>query len=73
MLHKMEKDSPEVGYLYRGGTVDWEYGYYTWTGPDYDASWEGPEDGWIDNGHRVSARNLRDLQIEVDTFLEELE
>jgi hypothetical protein len=65
----MPPTTPEVGQLYRDGRVDWEYGYYTWTGPNYDASYEGSEDGWIDNGHRVSARTIRDLQIEVDTFL----
>lgn len=70
MLHRMEKDCPEVGYLYLGGQVDWEYGYYTWTGPNYDASYDDGE--WRDNGHRVSARTLRDLQIEVDTFIKEL-
>ena len=69
MLHRMEKDCPEVGYLYLGGHVDWEYGYYTWTGPNYDVDLEDGE--WRDNGQRVSARTLKDLKLEVDTFIEE--
>jgi hypothetical protein len=56
---------------YRGWSIDWGYGQYTATGPDYDASYEGPEDGWVDNGHRVSARTLPDLCAEVDAFLAE--
>jgi len=71
MLDKMTKDTPEVGYLYRGGRVDFEYGWYTWTGPNYDADLEDGE--WRDNGERCTARTLNDLQIEVDTFIEEYE
>jgi hypothetical protein len=56
---------------YRGWYIDWNYGYFNATGPDYDASYEGPEDGWVDNGHRVSARTLSELYEEVDAFLAE--
>lgn len=70
MLLKLERDPPEVGYLYLGGQVDWEYGYYTWTGPNYDA--ELCDDEWRDNGHRVIARTLKELKLEVDNFVEEL-
>lgn len=64
----MEKDVFEVGYFYLGGLVSWEYGYYTWTGPNYDAWTE--EDGWHDNGQRASARTLADLKLEVDELME---
>jgi hypothetical protein len=56
---------------YRGWSISWDYGYYTATSPDYDASWEGEEDGWVDNGLRTSGRTLADLYAEVDAFLEE--
>lgn len=55
---------------YRGWSISWDYGEYSATGPNYDASWEGPEDGWVDNGHRVFAHNLPDLYSEVDAFLD---
>lgn len=61
-------DSPKD---YHGWSVEWDYGFYTATSPDYDASWEGPEDGWVDNGLRVSARTLTELRIEVDALVEE--
>ena len=56
---------------YRGWSVAWDYGACSATGPNYDASWEGEEDGWVDNGERVSARTLPDLYIEVDAYFEE--
>jgi hypothetical protein len=56
---------------YRGWSISWDYGYFTATGPDYDASWEGEEDGWVDNGHIVSARTIEDLREEVDAWIEE--
>jgi hypothetical protein len=56
---------------YRGWSISFDYGYYTATSPNYDASWEGEEDGWVDNGQRVSARTLDDLRAEVDAWLEE--
>jgi hypothetical protein len=57
---------------YRGWTItqgpcDQFYG----TGPNYDASYEGPEDGWVDNGERVSAPTWSDLRDEIDAFLAE--
>lgn len=54
---------------YRGWSISWDYGYFTATGPNYDASWEGEEDGWVDNGERVSARTLPDLYEEIDERL----
>jgi hypothetical protein len=63
-------DSPEPD-TYRGWAVTWDYGYYSATSPDYEASWEGEEDGWVDNGLRVSARTIDDLHTEVDAYLEE--
>ena len=56
--------------LHRGWEITWDYGFYTATGPDYDASYEGEEDGWIDNGHRVSARTRDGLIEEIDAWFE---
>ena len=51
---------------YRGWHLDFEYGYHTATHENYDASWEGEEDGWVDNGLRLSERTLDALIIEID-------
>ena len=56
---------------YRGWSISWDYGEYSATGPNYDASWEGEEDGWVDNGERVFARTLPDLYVEVDAAIAE--
>ena len=56
---------------YRGWRIEWDYGQFSATGPDYDASWEDEEDGWKDNGHRVFARTRADLKEEVDAWFEE--
>ena len=34
--------------------------------PDYDASWEGEEDGWVSNGLRVTAGTYEDLLLEIE-------
>lgn len=60
-----------IANTYRGWDITWDYGYFTATSPNYDASYEGPEDGWVDNGQRVSARTREDLIIEVDAWIEE--
>ena len=46
-----------------------------WIGvhPNYDASYEGPEDGWVSNGLSVSADTLDALHDEIDTMIDELE
>lgn len=55
---------------YREWSITWDYGHFTATGPDYDASWEGEEDGWVDNGHRVSARTRDALIEEIDAWFD---
>ena len=57
---------------YRGWSIsqgpdDYFYG----TGPNYEASYEGPEDGWVDNGERCSGRTWEDLRGEIDEWIEE--
>lgn len=41
------------------------------TSPNYDASYEGPEDGWVDNGEKADAPTREALIAEIDAwFLE---
>jgi len=58
---------------YRGWTInpcEWINGF-DGVGPDYDASWEGEEDGWVDNGQRVWGKDLEDVKNEIDIWFEE--
>jgi len=58
-------DPPPI--LYRG--ADWQA-----THPDFDASYEGPEDGWVyDARMRVTAGSLVDLIAEIDEAEDELQ
>lgn len=36
------------------------------TSPDYDASYEGPEDGWVASGTRLTAATREDLVALID-------
>jgi len=56
---------------YRGWSISFEYGYFNATGPNYDASYEGPEDGWVSNGEQVSARTRDDVIEMIDDWIEE--
>lgn len=58
---------------YRGWKVTWDYGQFTAVSPDYDVSYEGPENGWVDNGLRTSAPTFEALCIEVDEILSSIE
>ena len=52
--------------------ISWEYGYYWAVHDNYDASWEGEEDGWVDNGLRVCGRTIPDLVSEIEEKEEEM-
>jgi hypothetical protein len=56
---------------YRGWSISWDYGRFTATGPNYEASWEGEETGWIPTGGAVEARTREDLLMEIDAWIEE--
>jgi hypothetical protein len=63
---------------YRGWTISYDpppipIRDFDWraTGPNYDASYEGPEDGWVDNGEKAEARTRELLLIEIDNWFEE--
>jgi hypothetical protein len=49
-------------------TMDWSA-----THPDYDASYEGEEDGWVSNGKHVTAATLDGVKAEIDAWIEENE
>ncbi len=56
---------------YRGWLLDFEYGYHTATHPEFEASYEGPEDGWVGSHPTLAGRTLDDLKAEVDAWIEE--
>jgi len=41
------------------------------TGPNFDASWEGEEDGWVGNGEQVFARTRIGVIEEINAWFEE--
>jgi hypothetical protein len=41
------------------------------TGPNFDASWEGEEDGYVSNGQQVFAASREEVKAEVDAWIEE--
>lgn len=48
--------------------ISFDYGYYVAYHDNYDASYEGEEDGWVDNGMKVSARTYDELIEEIKEF-----
>lgn len=52
--------------------IQWDYGCYRAYHKDYDASYEGEEDGFVDNGMKVEARTLEDLVSELESKEEEV-
>lgn len=51
--------------------ITWEYGRYTATHKNYDASWEGEEDGYVDNGLKAEGRTLEELVDDIESVTEE--
>jgi hypothetical protein len=41
------------------------------TSPDYDASYEGEEDGWVSSGGHVTAATLEGVKAEIDAWIDE--
>jgi hypothetical protein len=52
--------------------LSFEYGRWTATHENYDVSWEGYEDGWVDNGLMCEGRTLEDLAEEIEAKEEEM-
>ncbi len=59
---------------HRGWTISLNYiNEWDATGPNYDASYEGPEDGWVSNGQSVSSATLEGVRDEIDAWIAENE
>lgn len=59
---------------YRGWSIHrgrWPEPEWSATSPNYDASWEGEEDGWVDNGEKANAPTRDALIEEIDAWFEE--
>jgi len=51
---------------YKGWTISFDYGYWNAVHDDYDAEWKGEEDGWVDNGRKLSERTFDDLLLVIE-------
>ncbi|HNS40233.1 MAG TPA: hypothetical protein PKJ56_08310 [Promineifilum sp.] len=49
----------------------WPEPEWSATSPNYDASYEGPEDGRVASGGCVDAKTREDLIAEIDAWIEE--
>lgn len=59
---------------YRGWTISqgrWPEPAWSAVSPNYDASWEGEEDGWVDNGEKADAPTREALIEEIDAWFDE--
>jgi hypothetical protein len=62
------------GDTYRGWKVyqgRWPEPAWLAYSPDYDASWEGEEDGWRDNGEKAEGRTWDEVTAAIDEWFEE--
>ncbi|HEX8413389.1 MAG TPA: hypothetical protein VF637_05820 [Sphingomicrobium sp.] len=58
--------------LHRGWLIEQNWlNQWEATGPDFDASWEGEEDGWCGNGQSVTAMTRAGVIEEIDAWIEE--
>lgn len=57
--------------IYRGWSITFEYGNFYAFGPNYEASWEGEESGWVGNSETACARTRDGVIAEIDTWFEE--
>lgn len=61
-------------HTYRGWTIHqgrWPEPAWRAYGPNYDASWEGEEDGWVDNGEKADADTHAALLDEIDAWIDD--
>jgi hypothetical protein len=66
--------APPARDTYRGWDIwqgRWPEPAWSATGPNYDASYEGPEDGWVASGGSAYAATRADLIEEIDIWIEE--
>lgn len=68
----MPNPTPASRDEHRGWLIDEPFpGIWMATSPNYDASYEGEEDGWVDNGEKVEARLRAALIEEIDAWIKE--
>jgi len=56
---------------YRGWSISPAYFGWSAISPNYDASWEGEEDGYVDNGEKAWGRTRAECEAAVDEWFEE--
>lgn len=59
------------GHTYLGWEVSPAYVGWVATHPNFDASYEGPEDGWVGNGLQVNGNTLDEVHAEIRLMIEE--
>jgi hypothetical protein len=57
--------------VYRGWLMERTPAGLCATGPNYDASYEGPEDGWVSNGEQCFGTTWDELRDEIDAHIAE--
>lgn len=73
-VYDARKHLENAHYYYRGWLISQgRFPEPAWsaTGPNYDASYEGPEDGWVDNGEKASAATREARIDEIDAWFED--
>jgi len=56
---------------YRGWPIEPAYVGWQAVSPDFDASWEGEEDGWVGNGQSAWGRTRAECEAAVDEWFDE--
>ncbi len=73
-VYDARKQLENAHYYYRGWLISqgcWPEPAWMATGPNYDASYEGEEDGFVDNGEKADAPTREALIAEIDAWFEE--
>jgi hypothetical protein len=61
----------ELREAYPDWNFEFSYGEYRATHDNFEASWEGEEDGWVGNGLHTSSKTVQGLYEELITLIEE--
>ena len=73
-LHRFGHPADPAPDTHRGWTISqgrWPEPAWSATGPNYDASYEGEEDGWVGNDEAVDAPTRGALIAVIDAWIEE--
>lgn len=58
---------------HRDWEITFDYGHYIATHKDFEASWEGPEDGWVGSHPTIIDRYRSGLREQIDDWYAEQE